>query len=140
MNKRNGLVFLTAVILALGGAQKLSAQGLDIDAAKKDGKVVVYGTTIPKVIQPIHAAFEKRYGIRVEYWRASATAVVDRAITEWRAGTPGFDVVFGINGTVSLLKRENALARYTPPAAEKFPDRVRDKDGMLTAFRHTPLA
>lgn len=140
MNKRNGLVFLTAVILALGGAQKLSAQGLDIDAAKKDGKVVVYGTTIPKVIQPIHAAFEKRYGIRVEYWRASATAVVDRAITEWRAGTPGFDVVFGINGTVSLLKRETALARYTPPAAEKFPDRVRDKDGMLTAFRHTPLA
>jgi len=131
---------LTATIFSLLGTQTILAQAPDIQAAKKEGKVVVYGTTIPKVIQPIHTAFEKRYGIRVEYWRASATAVVDRAITEWRSGNPSFDVAFGINGTITLLKRENALTRYTPPAAAKFPAAVRDKDGILTAFRHTPLA
>ncbi len=126
---------------ALGRRWRLAKRlAPDIDAAKKEGRVVVYGTTLPKVIQPIHAAFEKRHGIRVEYWRASATAVVDRAITEWRAGSPNFDVVFAINGTITLLKKENALARYTPLAAAKFPAGVKDKDGILTAFRHTPLA
>ncbi|HXG53052.1 MAG TPA: extracellular solute-binding protein [candidate division Zixibacteria bacterium] len=140
--RRYSALLLSAGILCtwLLAPRMLVAQAADVAGARKEGKVVVYGTTLPNVIQPIHAAFEKRYGIRVEYWRASATAVVDRAITEWRSGNPGFDVVFAINGTITLLKRENALARYTPPAAAKFPEKVRDKDGVLTAFRHTPLA
>jgi hypothetical protein len=93
-----------------------------------------YGTTIPNVMAPIHAGFEKRYGVKVDYWRAAATPVVDRAMTEWRAGKPGFDVIFAINGTVSLLKRENALAKFTAPSAAKFPGQFKDKDGVLTAF------
>jgi iron(III) transport system substrate-binding protein len=89
---------------------------------------------------PIHTNFEKRYSVKVEYWRASATAVTDRAITEWRAGKPGFDVVFAINGTVSLLKKENALAKFSAPAAAKFPVQFKDRDGILNAFRHTPIS
>jgi ABC-type thiamine transport system substrate-binding protein len=118
----------------------LLAQTLDFEAAKKEGRIVVYGTTIPNVMTPIHAGFERRYGVKVDYWRASATAVTDRAITEWRAGKPGFDVIFAIKGTITLLKRENALAKFTPPAAAKFPAHLKDKDGVLTAFRHTPVS
>jgi iron(III) transport system substrate-binding protein len=49
-------------------------------------------------------------------------------------------VLFAINGTVSLLKRENALARFTAPGAANFPAQFKDNDGVLTAFRHTPVS
>src|SRR4030095_779915 len=84
-------ICLTLVLLTVN---ELLAQTLEVEAAKKDGKLVVYGTTIPNVMVPIHAGFEKRYGVKVDYWRAAATPVVDRAMTEWRAGKPGFDVIF----------------------------------------------
>ena len=121
-------------------SNEILAQTLDHEPAKKEGRIVVYGTTFPNVMAPIHTGFEKKYGVKVDYWRASATAVVDRAITEWRAGKPGFDVLFAINGTIALLKRENALAKFTAPSAAKFPAHLKDKDGVLTAFRHTPVS
>jgi iron(III) transport system substrate-binding protein len=131
---------LSISLMMLCFSNDLLAQTLDLEAAKKEGRIVVYGTTIPNVMAPIHAGFEKRYRVKVDYWRASATAVTDRAITEWRAGKPGFDVLFAINGTITLLKRENALAKFTPPAAANFPAHLKDKDGVLTAFRHTPVS
>jgi len=134
------LVLTATLILPWLAARELSAQAPDSEAARKEGKIVVYGTTIPNVMAPIHTNFEKRYGIKVEYWRASATVVADRAASEWRAGKPGFDVVFAINGTVSLLKKENALAKFSAPAAAKFPAQFKDKDGILNAFRHTPIS
>ncbi|MDP2601840.1 MAG: extracellular solute-binding protein [Deltaproteobacteria bacterium] len=140
LHHRLWLVITATLILPWLAAGELSAQAPDPDAAKKEGKIIVYGTTIPNIMVPIHTNFEKRYGVKVEYWRASATAVTDRATTEWRAGKPGFDVVFAINGTVSLLKKENALAKFAAPAAVKFPAQFKDKDDMLTAFRHTPIS
>ena len=117
-HKRFATVSLIGLSLLFLLSNQLFAQPVDQEAAKKEGRIVVYGTTIPKVMAPIHAGFEKRYGVKVDYWRASATAVTDRAITEWRAGKPGFDVVFAINGTITLLKRENALAKFTPPGGQ----------------------
>jgi len=131
------LSFLIGALVIARGA--LFAQSVDVEAAKKEGKVTVYGTTVPNVMVPIHTAFEKRYGVKVDYWRASATAVAERAIAEWRTGKPAFDVVFAINGTVALLKRENALVKFSAPAATKFPTQFKDKDGILNAFRHTPI-
>lgn len=139
MGRWTWITVVFASFMLLNPARSWSQAG-DAEAAKKEGKVIVYGTTIPNIMVPIHTAFEKRYGVKVEYWRASATAVAERAIAEWHAGKPGFDVVFAINGTVALLKRENALAKFSAPAAAKFPAQFKDKDGMLTAFRHTPIS
>jgi ABC-type Fe3+ transport system substrate-binding protein len=43
-------------------------------------------------------------------------------------------VLFAINGTVSLLKRENALARFTAPGAANFPAQFKDNDGCSPRF------
>src|SRR5688500_12337596 len=109
-------------------SNEIFAQPLDQEVAQKESRIVVNETTIPNVMAPIHNGFEKKYGVKVDDWRASATAVVDRAITEWRAGKPGFDVLFAINGTIALLKRENALAKFTAPAAAQIPAHSKDKD------------
>ncbi len=117
----------------------VQAQQLDIEAAKKEGRVVVYGTVIPKVMNVMHRNFEKKYAVKVDYWRASATNVMDRALTEWRAGKPGFDVVFAIHGSQLILKQEGLFVKYVPSSSESFPARFKDKDGILTAWRMTPV-
>src|ERR1043166_6170384 len=115
------------------------AQTPDIDAAKKDGSVTVYGSVVPQSMQ-INAGFEKRYGIRVEYWRADSTNIMDRALTEWRAGKPGFDVLEGSRAPQIIMKKEGMFATYTPPSAEKFPENFREKDGLMTAWRAIPVS
>src|SRR5215831_6840121 len=54
-----------------------------IQAAKKEGgKVVVYGSLEADTVEAIRKAFQKKTGIEMDYWRASATKVMDRALSE----------------------------------------------------------
>jgi iron(III) transport system substrate-binding protein len=133
---RTGVAVLA--IWLLGGATLL-AQSVDIDAAKKEGKVVIYGTIVPQVMTLIEKGFEAKYGIKTEYWRGDATKVIDRVLTEWRAGKPGFDVVIGARGPLALAKPEGVFAKYSPAASANFPAKFKDKDGQLTAMRVTPV-
>jgi len=123
---------LSAVLaLCLVLPLQVQAQNVSLDAAKKEGKVFVYGTIVPQVMKLIEAGFEAKYGVNIEYWRGDATKVVDRVLTEWRAGKPGFDVVIGARGPLSLAKADGVYAKFTPPSAANFPAKFRDKDGQL---------
>ena len=108
---------LTVSVLLLLLDSPVLAQGVNIDAARKEGKVIAYGTIIPQVMEPLHRNLEKKYGVKVEYWRASATQVMERALSEWQAGRPGFDVTFAINGAQAILKQAGVFAKYTPAPA-----------------------
>jgi iron(III) transport system substrate-binding protein len=114
-------------------------QPVNLDAAKKEGKVVIYGTIVPQVMALIEKGFEGKYGLKIEYWRADATKVIDRVLTEWRAGKPGFDLVIGARGALLLGKEENIFAKFVPTNAASFPAKFKDTDGRLTAWRVTPV-
>ena len=116
------------------------AQQPNIEAAKKEGRVVVYGAQVPQAMKPLHAAFEKKYGISVEYWRGSSTGVSERALTEWRAGKPGFDVVEGNRGVQLIMRDDGLFQKYVPPSSEKFPAQFKEKDGMITPWRVLPIS
>jgi iron(III) transport system substrate-binding protein len=133
------LATVLLTIFGLGAASTVFPQQVSLDAAKKEGKVVVYGTVIPQVMKLIEAGFETKYGVNIEYWRGDATKVVDRVLTEWRAGKPGFDVVIGARGPLALAKADGVYAKFTPASAANFPAKLRDKDGQLTAWRITPV-
>jgi ABC-type Fe3+ transport system substrate-binding protein len=119
---------------------RLAAQGLDLDGARKEGKVVVYAVIPPQLMKPINDAFEKQYGVKVDYWRASTTAVLDRALNEWRAGQPGYDVVEGNKGPQLILKSEGVLIKFPPPSAGKFPKQFLEPDAVLTPWRFNPIS
>jgi iron(III) transport system substrate-binding protein len=127
------------VVLAIGFIQVIWAQQLNVEAAKKEGKVVIYGTVVPQVMNLIQKGFEIKHGIKVEYWRADATKVIDRVLTEWRSGRPGFDLVIGARGPLALAKQENVYAKFTPASATSFPAKFKDPDGLLTPWRVTPV-
>lgn len=130
-----GLIGLFVVCIWCPNGQ---AQAPDIAAAKKEGSVVVYGTVVPQSMQ-INAGFEKKYGIQVEYWRADSTNIMDRALTEWRAGRPGFDVVEGSRAPQIIMKKEGLFVGYVPPSSEKFPTQFKEKDALMTAWRALPI-
>ncbi len=74
-----------ALAMALAPAQALD-QAL-IDAAKKEGRVVWYTTQIVnQFARPAAEAFEKKYGIRVDYIREDSNEVALRILNEGRAG------------------------------------------------------
>lgn len=103
--------FLTS---ALGQDAKL------IEAAKKEGKVVAYGSLESDTTETIKKAFEKKTGIQMEYWRASATKVMDRAMTEYRAGKPLFDVILTNDNPLQIMQKEGIFAKYNSPSAKEF--------------------
>jgi len=135
--------FLVVAFMIAGGAlsaENLLAQAGNVDAAKKEGKVVVYGSVPPQSMEGLHQAFKKKYGLDVEYWRGSSTQVSERALTEWRAGKPGFDVVEGNRGVQLIMRDDGLFQKFIPPSSEKFPARFKEKDGMITPWRVLPIS
>ena len=93
-------------------------QPVNLDAAKKEGKVVIYGTIVPQVMTLIEKGFEGKYGLKVEYWRADATKVIDRVLTEWRAGKPGLAARHSVSTRsmtlVASARQYSTLRPYFP--------------------------
>jgi len=104
----------------------LPAQDADlVDAAKKEGgKVVVYGSIENDTMDLIAAAFQRKTGITVEFWRAASTKVMDRVLGESRTGKPLYDVVLTITPPMEFMFREGALGKYDSMAARAFPKEV----------------
>ena len=127
-------------IIAYLASSSAFAQQANVEAGKKEGKVVVYGSVVPQAMEGLHQAFKKKYGIDVEYWRGSSTQVSERALSEWRAGRPGFDVVEGNRGVQLIMKEEGLFAKYVPPAAEKFPAQFKERDALITPWRVLPIS
>ena len=132
------IFFVFAVLIAW--STPLFAQAVDIDAAKKEGKVVVYAAVPPQTMKVINDPFEKKYGIRVEYWRASTTGILERALNEWRIGQAGADVIEGNKGPQLILKAEGVFDKFLPPSAAKFPRQFLEADGILTPWRFNPIS
>src|SRR5512142_2928035 len=136
---RRSLAVLTLLISSVLRSG-VGAQGVDMDAARKEARVAVYAAIPPQLMKPINDAFQKQYGIGVDYWRASTTGILDRALNEWRAGQPGFDVVEGNKGPQLILKNEGVFVKFSPPSANKFPRRFLEADALLTPWRFNPIS
>lgn len=96
-----------------------------IEAAKKDGgKVVVYGSIENDTMDLISAAFKKKTGLDTEFWRSSANKVMDRALNEFRAGKPLYDVVLTNVPPMEFLMKDGVLVKYDSPANKFFPKEV----------------
>jgi iron(III) transport system substrate-binding protein len=134
------MVFVVVALAVSIVSGRAFAQEANIEAGKKEGKVVVYGSVVPQAMEGLHQAFKKKYGIDVEYWRGDSTKVSERALTEWRAGKPGFDVIEANRGVQLIMKSEGLFTKYVPPASEKFPAKMKEKDALITPWRVLPIS
>ena len=121
----NALVACLALLVFAAGPSFGQSAKL-IEAGKKEGKVVAYGSLESDTFDAIAKAFTKKTGIEVEYWRASATKVMDRALTEYRAGKPLFDVIVINDNPLQLMQQQGLFAKYDSPSAKEFPKEAID--------------
>ena len=110
-----------------------------IEAAKKEGEVMFYGAITSVSPSAIGDLFEKKYGITVKHWRGDATEIVNRVLTEARAGKPAFDVTLGNEVVMQALDEKAILGVFDPPAAKGYPKQFLDPDKRMTAVAGVAL-
>ncbi len=97
---------------AAGGQQKWNET---VAAAKKEGKVTVYGELGPAARTGLSKAFKNRYGIEFEAVTGNDLEVVTKYIQETRNGVYLADVIFGGSPTLlNTLKSSVTLAPVSP--------------------------
>ena len=121
----NTMVGLIVFCLMSGAAHAQDARLID-GARKEGGKVVVYSSMESSISDGIAAGFKKKTGLEMDYWRGSSTKVLDRALSEHRAGKPLFDVAITIADPMFLMQREGVFAKYDSPAAAEYPKALID--------------
>ncbi len=84
-----------------------------LEGARREGEVDVYSTLVLEDIGAVAAAFEKKYGVKVKYWRASSEKVLQRALAEAKSGRYDVDVVETNGPELEALAREKVLAPAT---------------------------
>src|SRR3990172_6109885 len=84
-------------------------------AAKKEGKVTVYGEFGPAARTGLSKTFKNRYGIEFEVVTGPNRAVISKYIQEVRNGVYLADVIFGGGSTLlNVLKNNVSLAPINP--------------------------
>ena len=81
----------------------------DLTGARREGEVMLYTSLVPEDLTPLGAAFEKKYGVKLKTWRANSEKVLQRAVTEMRAGRSDADVVETNGPQMESLYREKGL-------------------------------
>ena len=106
------------------------------ERATREGSLVLYTSLAPTESKPLADAFEKKYGVKVELWRALSDKVVQRVVTEAQGRRFAVDVVETNGPEMEMLAREKLLAEFhspyladlpsaaIPPHRTWFPDRM----------------
>jgi iron(III) transport system substrate-binding protein len=121
MQKQVDCLIAAVVAMIIGAGTVYSQSANLVTEGKKEGKAVVYGSLESDSANSIFNEFKKKTGIEVEYWRASATKVMDRALSEYRAGRPLFDIILTNDNPMRIMLKEGIFAKYDTPSAKDFP-------------------
>jgi iron(III) transport system substrate-binding protein len=96
-----------------------------IQGAKQEGGVTVYTSLTVQDTLNLGNAFEKKYGIKPKFWRAGSEGVLQRIVTEIRAGHYEFDVVETNGPELEALHREKMLQKaWSPYNADLIPEAI----------------
>src|SRR5712664_4640028 len=77
--------------------------------AKKEGALTLYTSIPEKDIAVLAADFDRRYGVKVNVWRASSVKVLQRAAAEARANRWDFDAAAVSSPEMEAMHRERLL-------------------------------
>ncbi len=115
------ILSLVSILWLLSSIELFAQSTHLIEEAKKEGrKVVAYGSLESEAFEAVKAGFQKKTGLELEYWRASGTKVMDRAVGEYRSGKASYDAILLNANVARLVSKESMLAKYDSPAISQF--------------------
>jgi iron(III) transport system substrate-binding protein len=123
------LLSLIIICLLLLPALSLGAgQSAAIDGAKKEGKLVLYTAMQPEDSTKLIDLYRGRFPfIDASFVRAGSAPLLNRILTESRAGRFLFDVVSGKVSDLLLLQKRGLLGTIVSSELAVYPDKFRDK-------------
>jgi iron(III) transport system substrate-binding protein len=132
------LSFLVAslLVITIVRGQSTPATGL-IEVAKKEGKLVWYTSMAIDTSKPLVDVFEKQYAIKIDLVRAGEEQLLNRILTESRAGKSFFDVVS--TSSIQVLALRNFLSSYASPESAAYVAELKDPQGRWTAVYNNNL-
>ena len=108
-----------------------------IEAARKEGSLLLYTTTPTEYLKELVEPFERQYGIKVTVWRARSEAILQRVLNEARGNKPQVDVVQSIAPPMEALQREGLLLSVASSRhAELLPGSVPAHRGWASTLRY----
>lgn len=129
------LVFLLTSLTTQRGLVFASDQKL-IEAAKKEGTLVVYHSLTRRVLKKVVEGFEKKYGIEVKWTRKGTGSITRMVAAELQAGALKCDVVSnGDSTTFRRWKKEGVLKKYVTPSTPKLLKSVTEPEGWYSPSR-----
>ena len=145
MRKLLALLLFAAPALAHAQAADASAQIIQYDepdreqflaqGAKKEGEVLLYTSLVPQDLTALAAAFERKYGVKLKTWRANSEKVLQRALTEARAGRNDADLVETNGPQLESLYREKGLQPLRSPHLKDLMAQARPAHGYWVGTR-----
>lgn len=128
MKKKLLVLRFAAIFLLVGSAAKLfAADAALVERAKKEGTFMLYSSMNTPDVNQLFDGFRKRYPfIAPKAYTTRSAALLERVITEARAGKQFADVIQGNAFTLYLLAKRGHTDAYLSPEAKTYPDSFRD--------------
>ena len=96
-----------------------------IDGARKEGELTLYSSLTAEDLADLNGAFEKKYGVKVKLWRAASDTILQRTLTEAKAGRFDADAIDVSTPMLEALHREKLLVAVNSPyLADMIPQAV----------------
>ena len=125
LNRRHALGSLAALTLIAKygparAAKPFQAPASLVDAAKKEGELILYTAAFPEVMQDTITLFNKRFpGIKVRMVRASGGQLITRVRTEASQNKLEADIL-DHSDRAQVKALEELFADYAPPNAADY--------------------
>jgi iron(III) transport system substrate-binding protein len=127
MNVRLIVAMLTGALLFGAGTWTFAADAQLIERAKKEGTFMLYTSMNTPDVNQVFDGFRKRYPfITPKSYTTRSAALLERIITEARAGKYFSDVVQGNAFTLYLLGKRGLTEPYASPEAKSYPASFKD--------------
>src|SRR5262249_23091998 len=120
------------VSLALaGGLLTAVASAATVEeSARTEGEVVLYSSLNNEQIVTWVEGFKKKYPfIKLSFYRGTSERVLQRALTEAKAGRYAVDVFTSAGFQLELLKESGLTQKFVPPEAAAYDEGFKDPEG-----------
>lgn len=111
-----------------------------VEAAKKEGEIIWYTSMAVDQSQLLMNAFQAKYGIKPVLIRLGGGAIMNRVLTETRAGMFAYDVVGGRGEMISIFKERGIIGPYVSPETKQIDADLFDKQGYWYVHYVVPWA
>ncbi len=130
-----------AVLKNYEGLSANERQAKLIENAKREGKLVYYGTIAIDQSTPLLDAFKKRYPfLETEYYRSGNINIYNKIKTEAQANKNAVDVMDLRAGESYALVKDALIDPYGSPSRNGIMAEFMDAKGYWTAPFHSPMA